>query len=370
MAGWMHRALAGVVAAGMSFAAAAGVEEGVFDTKADGTVVKQYTLTNSHGMEAVLIDYGAILVSLKVPNADGTKTDVVLGFDNIADYQEHSPYFGAICGRVANRIALGKFSLDGKDYTLATNNAPNHLHGGVVGYDKVMWNSRAEEACGGGQVVFSYLSPDGEEGYPGNLMVSVTYTLTDDNELKIDYQAMSDAATPINLTHHSYWNLAGEGSGSILDHILMLNARYYTPGDDTLIPTGEIAPVAGTPLDFTTPEKIGKRIKKVEGGYDHNFVLNRIAEDPMTLAARVTEPKSGRTMEIYTTEPGIQFYSGNFLDGTFAGKSGKKYKQHDAFCLETQHFPDSINKDGQPGWPSVVLRPGQTYHHAIVHRFY
>ena len=369
MTGWMRSAAAGAMLAAMAIPAHAGIEQGVFDTMADGTEVTQYTLTQG-AMRAVLIDYGATLVSLEVPDAEGRTADVVLGFDNIADYQEKSPYFGAICGRVANRIALGKFSLDGKDYTLATNNAPNHLHGGVKGYDKVMWRSRAVESEAGPSVVFSYLSADGEEGYPGNLMISVTYTLTADQELKIAYEAMSDAATPVNLTHHSYWNLAGEGSGSILDHLLTLNARHYTPGDETLIPTGEIAPVAGTPLDFTTPEKIGKRIKKVEGGYDHNFVLNRIDADPMTLAARVTEPKSGRTMEIYTDEPGIQFYSGNFLDGSFAGKSGKLYKQHDAFCLETQHFPDSINKEGRPGWPSVVLRPGETYTHTIVHRFY
>ena len=368
MAGWVSAALAGALMA-WSLDVVGEIEQGVFDTMPDGTEVKQYTLTNE-GMRAVLIDYGAILVSLDVPNADGTTTDVVLGFDNIADYQEKSPYFGAICGRVANRIALGKFSLDGKDYTLATNNDANHLHGGTKGFDKVMWSSRAQYTDRGPSVVFTYLSPDGEEGYPGNLMVSATYTLTSGNELVIEYQAMSDAATPVNLTHHSYFNLAGEGSGSILDHILTLNARHYTPGDTTLIPTGEIAPVAGTPLDFTAPEKIGKRIKKVEGGYDHNFVLNRVDADPMTFAARVTDPKSGRTMEIYTDEPGIQFYSGNFLDGTFAGKSGKAYDKNDAFCLETQHFPDSINKEGQPGWPSVVLRPGDTYTHTIVHKFY
>lgn len=347
--------------------ASAGIETDVFGKMPDGTEVKSFTLDNGAGTKAVLIEYGATLVSLEVPDRSGVPADVVLGFNTLEEYREKSPYFGAICGRVANRIAKGKFTLDGKEYTLATNNDPNHLHGGTVGYDKVVWHGTPKSCDSGASVVFTYLSPDGEEGYPGNVLNTVTYTLTPDGSLAVDYLAVSDAPTPINLTHHSYFNLAGEGSGSILNHELFINAEKYTPGDETLIPTGDFAPVLGTPLDFTSPMKIGARIKKVEGGYDHNFVLNRHDDSSMTLAARVYEPTSGRVMEIITDEPGLQFYSGNFLDGTFAGKSGKDYKQHAAFCLETQHFPDSINKDH---WPSVVLRPGSVYTHKIVHRFY
>lgn len=357
-------ALAAVVALGG--VAAADMKQDVFGTMPDGREVKSFTLSNGNGMRAVLIEYGATLVSLEVPDRAGIPGDIVLGFKTLDEYREKSPYFGAICGRVANRIANGKFTLDGKEYTLAANNAPHHLHGGTVGFDKVVWNG-VMKACGAGQsVVFTYLSPDGEEGYPGNLLSTVTYTLTDDNELAVEYSAVADAPTPVNLTHHSYFNLAGEGSGNILGHELWVNASRYTPGDETLIPTGELATVTGTPLDFTTPMKIGARIKKVEGGYDHNFVLDRFDDESLSLAARVYEPETGRVMEIVTTEPGLQFYSGNFLDGSFAGKAGKEYKQHAAFCLETQHFPDSINK---PDWPSIVLRPGDTYRHKIIHRF-
>jgi aldose 1-epimerase len=356
--GW---AVAGVIAVS-GWASAGEIEVGVFGKMPDGREVKSFTLTNGAGMRAVLIEYGATLVSLEVPDRAGIAGDVVLGFNTLDEYREKSPYFGAICGRVANRIGQGKFTLDGKEYSLATNNAPNHLHGGTVGYDKVVWSGTAN---GDDSVIFTYLSKDGEEGYPGNLMITVIYTLTQDNGLEIDYIAMADAPTPINLTHHSYFNLAGEGSGDVLGHELFLYADRYTPGDETLIPTGVLAPVTGTPLDFTSPMKIGARIKKVDGGYDHNFVLNRYGCG-LSPAARVYEPKSGRVMEILTTEPGIQFYSGNFLDGTLTGKAGKAYEKHAAFCLETQHYPDSINK---PEWPSVVLRPGETYKHKIIHRF-
>lgn len=366
----MRAALAGLAMAGMlglCGAAFAAVEQGVFGTMPDGREVKSFTLVNEGGMRATIIEYGATLTSLEVPDRMGIPGDIVLGFKTLDDYREKSPYFGAICGRVANRIAKGKFSLDGQEYTLAVNNPPNALHGGKVGFDKVLWRGTPGESQDGQQVTFTYLSKDGEEGYPGNLLSTVTYTLTQDNELAIEYSAVSDAPTPVNLTHHSYFNLAGEGNGDILGHELFINAERYTPVDESLIPTGELAPVLGTPLDFTSPMKIGARIKKMDGGYDHNFVLSRVDDTSLGLAARVYEPKTGRVMEIHTTEPGIQFYSGNFLDGSFAGKSGQKYKQHYAFCLETQHFPDSINK---PDWASIVLRPGQTYHHKIVHRFY
>ncbi|MFM1919610.1 MAG: hypothetical protein RLZZ303_1244 [Candidatus Hydrogenedentota bacterium] len=347
--------------------ASASITEGVFGAMPDGTPVRSFTLDNGNGTKAVLIEYGATLVSLEVPDRNGQPGDIVLGFNTLEEYREKSPYFGAICGRVANRIAKGKFTLDGKEYALALNNDPNHLHGGVVGYDKVVWNGTPKNTAEGESVVFTYLSPDGEEGYPGNLMNTVTYTLGKDGSLAVDYLAVSDAPTPVNLTHHSYFNLAGEGKGDILDHELFINAEKYTPGDETLIPTGDFAPVLGTPLDFTSPIKIGARIKKVEGGYDHNFVLNRHDQESMVLAARVYEPGSGRVMEIITDQPGLQFYSGNFLDGTFAGKSGGMYKKHNAFCLETQHYPDSINK---AHWPSIVLRPGEVYTHRIIHRFY
>lgn len=348
-----------------SAAGAAGIEEGVFGTLPDGRTVKSYTLSNALGMRATLIAYGATLVSLEVPDRDGKLADVVLGFKTLDEYRDHSPYFGAICGRVANRIAKGKFTLDGHDYQLATNNETNHLHGGVVGFDKLLWQSTSREGADGPEVVFTLLSPDGDEGYPGNLLVTVIYGLTADNALTITYSAVADRATPVNLTHHSYFNLSGEGSGTVLDHELLLNASHYTPVDATAIPTGEIAPVAKTPMDFTTPFAIGKRIKQVAGGYDHNYVLDRTGSGP-SLAARVYEPTSGRVMEIETTEPGLQFYTGNFLDGSFAGKSGKTYVQHGGFCLEAQHYPDAIN---QPPFPSVVLRPGETYTQTTIHRF-
>ena len=332
----------------------------------DGTKVDIFTLTNPNGIQARLMTYGATLVSLEIPDRDGILGDIVLGMDTLEGYVQSSPYFGCIVGRYGNRIANGKFRLDGEEYTLAVNNNENHLHGGVRGFDKVVWN--AEEVWSGDDigVRFAYTSPDGEEGYPGNLTVTVIYTLTATDELRIDYEAETDKATPVNLTHHSYFNLAGQGRGDILRHELKIYADYFTPVDEGLIPTGEIKAVAGTPWDFNIPHDIGKEITKVAGGYDHNFVLNKEEGDELSPAAEVYEPTTGRVMEILTTEPGIQFYSGNFLNGAIIGKSGKVYFQHFGFCLETQHFPDSPNK---PEFPSTILRPGETYKTQTIHKF-
>jgi len=338
--------------------AKAGVEKTEFGKLSDGTVVDMYTLTNANGLVAKIITYGAIVTELHVPDKNGTLGDVVLGFDNLDQYVKGHPYFGAIVGRVANRIALGKFTLNGKDYTLAVNNSPNHLHGGVKGFDKVVWKAEPTRSKDGPAVKLTYRSPDGEEGYPGNLDVTVVYTLTNKNALRIEYTATTDQDTPVNLTNHSYFNLAGQGD--IGSHELLLNADRYTPTDDTLIPTGEIKPVKGTPLDFTTAHPIGDHLAEVGGdpkGYDHNYVLNGGGKN-LTLAARVYEPTTGRVLEMYTTEPGVQLYTGNFLDGTLTGKGGIVYKQHSAFCLEAQHFPDSVN---HPDFPSVILKPGKIY---------
>lgn len=351
-----------------------------FGQTKEGVAVEQYTLTNGHGMIAKVITYGATLTDLIVPDRDGKPGDVVLGYDKLQPYLAGVPYFGATIGRVGNRIAKGRFTLSGKTYTLATNNGPNHLHGGNKGFDKVVWKA---QPLSGAAVKFTYRSPDGEEGYPGNLEATVVYTLTDDNELRLDYTATTDKATPVNLTNHSYFNLAGDGQGDILGHVLMLAADEYTPVDDTLIPTGELKPVKGTVFDFTTPTAIGARIDKVPiappVGYDHNFVLRKPAgyrQEPgaasagadaaLTVAARVTEPKTGRTMEVLTLEPGVQFYSGNFLDGTLKNRNGVAYNKHAAFCLETQHFPDSVNHQN---FPSTVLEPGKTYRTTTVYRF-
>lgn len=340
-----------------------------FGKTEDGQQVDQYTLTNGNGMTARIITYGAMLTELHVPDRDGNPGDVVLGFDNLEAYLEGHPYFGCTTGRVANRIAGGRFTLNGEEYTLATNNGPNHLHGGEKGLDKRVWEAREVKTKDGVAVEFHYLSPDGEEGYPGNLDIYVTYTLTEDNELRIDYRATTDKATPVNLTNHSYFNLAGEGNGNIYEHVLQLNASNYTPADETLIPIGAVVPVASTVMDFTEPKRIGRDIKQVGGdpvGYDHNFVLDKSESGKLEKFAEIHEPTTGRVMEISTTEPGVQLYTGNFLDGTLTGKSGKVYHQHYAFCLETQHFPDSIN---QPNFPSVVLNPGDTYTHTTVHKF-
>jgi aldose 1-epimerase len=338
-----------------------------FGKTADGQAVDVATMTNGKGIEAKVITYGGIIISLKAPDRQGKPGDIVLGFDNLDGYLRGHPYFGAIIGRYGNRIGAGKFVLDGVEYKLAVNNGPNHLHGGIKGFDKVVWKIERAQAKGDEAILkLSYLSKDGEEGYPGNLRCAVTYTLTADNELKMRYEATTDKATVLNLTNHSYWNLAGQGNGDILGHDLMLNADRYTPVDEGLIPTGELKSVKGTPMDFTRPMAIGSRIKQVDiGGYDHNFVLNGKA-GKMQLCATVYEPTSGRVMEIRTTQPGVQFYTGNFLDGTLTGKDGKVYKKHYAFCLETQHFPDSPNK---PNFPSVVLRPGEKYETVTTHTF-
>jgi len=349
------------------------VQKEIFGKLPDGRQVELYTLTNANGARARIMTYGGILVSLEVPDRSGRLDDVTLGFDNLQGYLKGHPYFGAIVGRYGNRIGKGTFTLDGVTYQLAKNNDENHLHGGIKGFDKVLWDAaepvKQDNAVG---VKLSYLSKDGQENYPGNLACTVIYTLTNDDELKISYQATTDKATPINLTHHSYFNLAGQGSSDILGHAMMLNADRFTPVDEGLIPTGELRPVKGTPMDFTTPTAIGARIEqddeqlKFGGGYDHNWVLNK-NDDSLTLAARVYEPTTGRVMEVYTTEPGIQFYSGNFLDGTITGKGARVYKHRCGFCLETQHFPDSPNK---PDFPSVILRPGEKYTHLTVHKFY
>jgi aldose 1-epimerase len=329
----------------------------------DGTAVDLYTLTNAHGLVAKLSTYGAIITELHVPDRQGKLGDIVLGFDNLGQYLERHPYFGATVGRVANRIAKGAFVLDGKTYQLAINNGPNALHGGLKGFDKKVWQAEPQP---GAAVAFTYTSPDGEEGYPGTLKVTVTMALTDADELSIDYRATTDQATPVNLTNHSYFNLAG--AGDVLAHELMLAADAYTPVDSALIPTGEIKPVQGTPLDFTSPAAIGARFSQIQTspvGYDNNFVL-RSGGKALALAGRVYEPKTGRVLEVSTTEPGIQLYTANFLDGSLKGKGGVVYGRHSAFCLEAQHFPDSVN---QPKFPSVILRPGQTYRQTTTHRF-
>jgi aldose 1-epimerase len=346
-----------------------------FGTLASGQSAQLFTLKNAHGIEVQLTNYGGIITSLKTPDRAGRLSDIVLGYDNLAAYVANSPYFGAIVGRYANRIARGHFTLDGTTYTLAVNNGPNSLHGGLRGFDKVVWKARPFQNQEGQGVALDYTSPDGEEGYPGTLHATVTYTLTADNRLIVDYHATTDKATPINLSQHSYWNLAGNASRDILGHVLTINADATTPVDSTLIPTGEIASVDGTPFDFGTPTAIGARIDQRQNtqirygnGYDHNWVLNRggAAPDALVFAARVVEPTSGRTMEISTTEPGLQFYSGNFLDGTITGKGGAVYKFRYGLALETQHYPDSPN---HPNFPSTILRPGQEYRSRTVFKF-
>ena len=342
-----------------------------FGTTSDGQPVDLYTLSNSSGTELRVTNYGGIIVALRVGDRNGKLADIVLGHDELKGYFSNSPYFGAIVGRYANRIAGGKFKLDGAEYHLATNNGPNSLHGGLKGFDQAVWNTSTSSGSDGDTVAFSYTSKDGEEGYPGNVQIKVSYTLTKHNELIVDYVATTDKATPINLTQHTYFNLQGEGAGNVLRHEIRLNAEHYTPVDKSLIPTGEILTVKGTPLDLTSPTAIGAHIDStfdqmaLARGYDHNYVINR-TNDSLQFAARVREPISGRVLEVYTTEPGIQFYTGNFLDGSIKGKQGHVYQQRSGFCLETQHYPDSPNHSN---FPSTILRPGTTFHSTTKYRF-
>jgi len=349
----------------------AGIRNTVFGNTAEGTSVELFTLKNSKGVEAEITNYGGIVVSLKVPDRNHKLDDVLLGYADLDSYRRKHPYFGALVGRYANRIAKGAFALEGKTYKLAVNNGENSLHGGLVGFDKRVWGAKSQITAAGPALELTYISKDGEEGYPGNLAVKVIYTLTENNELKIDYTATTDKTTVINLTNHNYFNLAGEGSSTILGHELVVNADRFTPVGATQIPTGELRKVADSPFDFRTPFKIGARIDskdeqlQVGMGYDHNFIINDY-DGSLRSAAKVYEPTSGRTLEVLTTEPGVQFYSGNNLDGSLVGKSGKKYQRRFGFCLEAQHFPDSPNK---PEFPSVVLKPGQTYHQTTIYRF-
>lgn len=341
----------------------------------DGKPAQLYTLTNSRGAVCKITNYGATVTELWVPDRDGKSADVVLGFDTVQDYAEKSPYFGCIAGRCANRIAGGKFELEGKPYTLATNNGPNHLHGGIKGFDKVLWTNEklSSDSKTGPSVALTYSSPDGEEGYPGNLDARVVYTLTHDNELVVEMTATTDATTVVNLAHHGYWNLAGHAAGAILDHELELRCTHYTPTDATLIPTGEVAEVAGTPFDFRQPKKIGADLAKLQaqanaghgGGYDLNFAVDGGGTGAVIQVARLSDPGSGRVMTVLSDQPGLQLYTGNFLEG-LQGKGGAVYPQFGGVCLETQRYPDAVH---QPGFPPVVLQPGETYRHVMKHRF-
>lgn len=334
-----------------------------FGTMDDGRSVELFTLTKENGMEVSITNYGGIVTSIMVPDQDGNIENVVLGFDDLEKYKSGHPFFGAIAGRYANRIANGQFELNGEVYELARNNGENHLHGGNEGFDKKLWDAEVNEDEN--SVTFSYLSPDGEEGYPGNLNVDVTYTLTEDNELQIDYHATTDKATVVNLTNHSYFNLSGDPSQGILDHLLTIQADRYTPVDEGLIPTGELRPVEGTAFDFTEPETVGARIESIPPGYDHNYVLNN-PNSGVRKIATVQHDESGRIMEVYTDQPGVQLYTGNFLDGSITGHHRVPIQQYAALCLETQTFPDSPNK---PDFPSPVLNPGETYETTTIYQF-
>lgn len=342
-----------------------------FGKTSDGQQVDLYTLHNTRGAEAKITNYGAIVTSLKVPDRNGKFDDIVLGFNDFDSYLKNDPYFGAIVGRYGNRIAKGRFTLNGVEYKLATNNGENHLHGGIKGFDKVVWTGHEMKSPAGPAVVMTYLSKDGEEGYPGNLNVRVVYTLTNNNELKIDYTATTDKDTVTNLTHHSYFNLAGEGNGDILNHLVTINANRFVPTDAGSIPTGELKSVAGTPFDFLKPMAIGGRINqddeqlKLGNGYDHTWVING-RPGVMRLAATAYEATSGRVMQVWTTEPGVQFYTGNFLDGSKTGKSGKNYPRRSGFCFETQHYPDSPN---HPSFPTTTLKKGQTLKSTTTYKF-
>ena len=342
----------------------ASVEQEQYAVTKDGFSVVRYTLVNENGAKIRILNYGGIVSELWMPDRNGELGDVVLGYDRFDQYEDENPYFGCITGRVANRIAFGRFQLDGVKYELAVNNGPNHLHGGLKGFDKVIWDAEVITRSEGVALGLSYTSPDGEEGYPGNLNVRVTYILSPENNFIIEYEAETDRPTPINLTNHSYFNLAGDGD--ILGHILTLKARYFTEPDHTLIPTGRLLPVSGSSLDFTKPASVGGRIAQVDiGGYDHNYVLDNGGRDEPGLAAELYDPESGRVMTVYTTEPGVQLYSGIHLDG-LKGKHGALYNRYHGLCLETQHFPDSIN---QSGFPSIVLRPGEKFRSVTSHNF-
>lgn len=330
----------------------------------DGHAVFLYTLSNTRGIKVKIINYGALITSITMPDKTGKDGDIVLGFDSLEPYLSNKPYFGAIVGRYANRIAHGRFRLEGKNYQLAINNGKNSLHGGIKGFDKVVWNSREVIDDNGSMLELTYVSKSGEEGYPGNLKVRVAYTLNVYNELITLIEAETDQATPVNLCNHTYFNLS-EADTNILGHFLTLNADLFTEVNSELIPTGKLAGVRGTPMDFNNSVKIGDGISRVKGGYDHNYVLNK-KEGELSLAAQLYDPRSGRQVEVFTTQPGIQFYSGNFLDGSIRGKGGKLYHQHDGLCLETQHYPDSPN---QPSFPSTILKPGEYYIQKTVYRF-
>ena len=359
--------LALVPAFALTLSSAMSIEKSPFGKTADGAKVSLYTLKNAGGGSVQVTDYGGIVVSINVPDREGKVADVTLGFDSLEGYLAGHPYFGCITGRYANRIAKGKFTLDGKEYSLAVNNGPNHLHGGEAGFDKKLWKANTEN----GRLVLTYTSADGEEGYPGKLDCKVTYSWTDDNELRIDYAATTDKETVINLTNHAYFNLKGEGSGDILKHQAQFNCSHYTPVDETSIPTGEVRPVKGTPFDFTEPHAIGERIDedneqlKFGKGYDHNFVIDSSENGKLVHACTVTDPDSGRVLEVHTDQPGVQFYTGNFLNGA-KGKGGKPYGMRHGFCLETQVFPDSPNR---AHFPSPVLQPGEEYEHTCVYKF-
>ncbi len=337
------------------------IEKQVFGKTKDGFEVDVYTLTNTNGLSARVMTLGATLISVETPDRHGRFDEITVRLDTWDKYQAGHPCLGSICGRYANRIAKGRFTLDGVEYILATNNGPNHLHGGRVGFDKRIWKAEPVEHRDDVGVKFSYVSPDGEEGYPGTLSATVAYHLTADDQLRIEYTAVTDRPTVVNLTNHTYWNLAGRGTA--LDHELLIRAEQYLPVDATLIPLGEPKPVRGTPMDFTSPRPIRAGIDQVEPGYDHCYVLTKERVGELSLCARVYEPKTGRTMEVLTTEPGVQLYTANYLS---VGRAGRFYGKHDAFCLECQHFPDSPNR---PAFPSTVLRPGQTYRQITVHRF-
>jgi aldose 1-epimerase len=346
-------------------------EKQAFGKLADGTPIDLYTLTNANGIEMKVMTYGGIVISLKTPDRNGKRGDIVLGYDNLQGYLDKTPYFGALIGRYGNRIGKGKFTLDGKAYQLPINDGENTLHGGLKGFDKVVWTAKPLKVKDGAALELTYVSKDGEEGFPGKLSVRVVYTLNNKNEWRIDYSALTDKDTVINLTQHSYFNLAAGAAPNDLGHEVYLNADRFTPTDKGLIPTGELRPVKGTPMDFTTPTAIGARIDtayeplQFAGGYDHNWVLNKTGTG-LTLAARVYEPTSGRVLEVSTTEPGVQFYAGNFLDGTITGKGGKVYVKRYGFCLETQHYPDSPN---HPEFPTTTLKPGQKYATTTVYKF-